>query len=713
MDYNSAKNFLNIGCDNSVKFEIISLALDLLNNPLSEMQGRELVIRILDKKSEFSLYQSLLKILVRKSGLYPYLLSEFDNLNLQDKLVLDAYKPNIENSNFVFHSLQRVVYNFLMRKNNVVLSANTSVGKSAIIDSLIESNEFRRIVIIVPTIALIDETRRRLDGKFSNSYQIITHSSQETKSDKCIYILTQERVLERDDLENLDIFILDEFYKLNIESENDARSIILNIAFTKVLKKSKQFYFIGPNIDAVVGLKNLGLDYIFIPSEFSTVALNIYELNLPCNGDERINKTIELLKSSSEPTMIYCQSPSSAIKVTREILANIVPTSPVPDKNFINWLTENYHKEWVVIKALEKGIGIHHGSLPRSIQQKIVRLFNNRKINVLICTSTIIEGVNTSAKNVIIYDRRNNTPLVTNFTHKNIQGRAGRMGQYFIGNVYCLEEIPSKSEDYNTVKIEAGIQAPATPLNLLYGVENEYLTESSKTRMHDFESISILPAHIFSSNPKYPPRILEEVAKLLTKNLITDYSRLMWSGLPNKEQMHCLCQYIYILEANSINRLHLNDYSKLSTLIIQYLASKSHSTFIKQKISHYENNDGDISDTVDWLLKICRNLFNHNLPSAISAFTTILQYICKRNDMKFSFDYSLIAMKLENAHLQSNFYALDEFGIPLQVAEKLSYLSIFATEDLDGLIFLIKSLKNTIAFEHLTDAERNFINESL
>lgn len=81
--------------------------------------------------------------------------------------------------------------------------------------------------------------------------------------------------------------------------------------------------------------------------------------------------------------------------------------------------------------------------------------------------------------------------------------------------------------------------------------------------------------------------------------------------------------------------------------------------------------------------------------------------------MKFSFDYSLIAMKLENAHLQSNFYALDEFGIPLQVAEKLSYLSIFATEDLDGLIFLIKSLKNTIAFEHLTDAERNFINESL
>lgn len=712
MDFDKAKFFLNEGCDNSIKFEIISLAFDLLNNPLSEMKGRELVIRILDKKNEFSLHQSLLKNLVRKSGLYPYILSEFDNLTLQDKLVLDAYKPNINNSNFVFHSLQRVVYNLLIRRNNVVLSANTSVGKSAIVDSLLESNEFNRVIIIVPTIALIDETRRRVDGKFSESYQIITHSSQEIKSYKCIYILTQERVLERDDLENIDLFILDEFYKLNIESENDSRSIILNIAFTKILIKSKQFYFIGPNIDAVVGLKNLGLNYIFIPSEFSTVALNVYEFNLPTNGEERINKTIDLLKNSNEPTMIYCQSPASAIKVSSAVIANIVPPLRIPDESFINWLTENYHEDWIVIKALKKGIGIHHGSLPRSIQQKIVRLFNRREIKILICTSTIIEGVNTSAKNVIIYDRRNNTPLVTNFTHKNIQGRAGRMGQYFIGNVYCLEEIPPKSEDYNAVKVEAGIQAPATPLNLLYGVDDKYLTESSKTRMQDFESKSILPAHIFSSNPKYSPWILDEVANLLTKNIITDYPKLMWSGIPNKEEIFHLCKYIYILESNSINRLHLSDPLKLSTVTLQYIASKSHSDFIKQKIDHYKNN-GDISDIIDWLLKLSRNLFNHNLPSAINAFAAILQYICKRNDIKYSFDYSLVAMKLENAHLQSNFYALDEFGIPLQVAEKLSYLSVFTTEDLDDLILFIKSHKNTKTFEYLTDAERNFIDESL
>lgn len=709
MELEFAKNSLSDNLSEDDKFNILNLSLCLLRNPIHENDGRELAIRILDKKHLFKNHISLLKLVIRKSGLYPYLNSEFDNLSLHEKLALDIFRPNKETPDFVFHSLQKLVYGLLIKRQNVVLSANTSVGKSTIIDSLIHSGLFKKIVLIVPTIALIDETRKRIRKKFDESYQIITHSSQNQKNEACIFILTQERVLERGDLENIDIFILDEFYKLNIESDEDNRAVLLNIAFTRLISRCKQFYLIGPNIDAIVGLKNLNRSYVFIPSEFSTVALNILEYNLPTHGDLRLNKTVEILNNTDEPTLIYCQSPSSAIRLSNDLLSNHWKTPSLLENDFVAWLAENYHEEWIVVKALKFGIGIHHGSLPRAIQQKIIRMFNDEEIKLLICTSTIIEGVNTSAKNVIIYDRRSNTSLVSNFTHKNIQGRAGRMGRYFIGNVHCLEEIPSNSNTTNEVNVAAGTQGIDVPLNLLYGVEKSFLSEGSLSRISNFEVRSHLDFEVFSKNPKYSPQILEDVAFELREKLLDDWKDIMWTGIPTKQQLSRLCGYIQILEKNSIARLHLSENSELATLIMQYLLSDSHSDFIKQKIDHYKYAD-DISSTIDWILKVLRNLFGHNIPSAIKAIADIIKFICKKNELKYNFDYGLICYKLENYHLPNNYSALDEFGIPIQVVEKISHLSIFMTEDLDDILAFIKSSAHHLP---LTSLERSFIDDSL
>ena len=63
------------------------------------------------------------------------------------------------------------------------------MGKSAIVDSLIGSDNFSRIVIVVPSIALIDETRRRIQNSFGRVFQIIHHGSQERRKDKVIYTM--------------------------------------------------------------------------------------------------------------------------------------------------------------------------------------------------------------------------------------------------------------------------------------------------------------------------------------------------------------------------------------------------------------------------------------------------------------------------------------------------------------------------------------------
>ncbi|MFW8092438.1 DEAD/DEAH box helicase, partial [Klebsiella pneumoniae] len=74
----------------------------------------------------------------------------------------------------VFHRLQAHVYNLLMQRKNVVLSASTSVGKSLVIDAILASKQYSKIVVVVPTIALIDETRRRMVKRFRSYCNIIT-----------------------------------------------------------------------------------------------------------------------------------------------------------------------------------------------------------------------------------------------------------------------------------------------------------------------------------------------------------------------------------------------------------------------------------------------------------------------------------------------------------------------------------------------------------
>lgn len=40
---------------------------------------------------------------------------------------------------------------------------------------------------------------------------------------------------------------------------------------------------------------------------------------------------------------------------------------------------QKYHKDWIVLRALKNGIGIHHGSVPKYIQKEIINLFNENQ----------------------------------------------------------------------------------------------------------------------------------------------------------------------------------------------------------------------------------------------------------------------------------------------------------------------------------------------
>ena len=127
------------------------------------------------------------------------------------------------------------------------MSAPTSFGKSFVIDSFISIKRPANVVILVPTIALADETRRRLHRKFAGEYKIIT-TAEQSLSEKNIFIFPQERALRYAQvIERVDILIVDEFYKASKDFDQE-RSPSLIKAILTLSQIAEQRYVLAPNI---------------------------------------------------------------------------------------------------------------------------------------------------------------------------------------------------------------------------------------------------------------------------------------------------------------------------------------------------------------------------------------------------------------------------------------------------------------------------------
>lgn len=142
-----------------------------------------------------------------------------------------------------------------------------------------------------------------------------------------------------------------------------------------------------------------------------------------------------------------------------------------------------YNPRWSLISALNYGVAFHHGALPRHLGSSIVDAFNHNSIRWLFCTSTLIEGVNTSAKNVILYDRDKGKKRIDFFDYKNIAGRSGRMKQHFIGNVYRFEKQPDQMDLFVDIPL---FNQDNAPLEILVALEENELENNSKERLQKF-----------------------------------------------------------------------------------------------------------------------------------------------------------------------------------------------------------------------------------
>ncbi|TAX87144.1 DEAD/DEAH box helicase (plasmid) [Rhizobium leguminosarum] len=621
----------------------------------------EITIRLLDANDRGALpayANDIVMHLTETVGLFPYL-KDWAPAPALRKLVINSHRV-IRDKPFTFHSEQMEIFLSLLDGNNVVLSAPTSFGKSAILDYFIIERRPRTVVIIVPTIALIDETRRRLIRNVGFQYQILFHKDDVRDNEHAIYVMTQERVLDRTDIKKVDFLFIDEFYKLHPDRD-DPRYQFLNIALYRLSKISRQVFMAGPHISGINFGREWTGKFTFIQTNFRTVAVDIIDRT---REENRLSAFLQdYAENKSQLSIAFAASPGSARELSKEIIdADDTPGSGAAIE-LAEWLSANYSPHWGLVECLKHGIGLHHGRLPRAIAQRVIDLFERSELKVLICTSTLIEGVNTSAAIIYVYDKKINTTDFDFFSFANIRGRAGRMMRHFVGKVFLYHDPPDEVQTVVDVPIYSDPDHASEPI--LFGVSEADIEDEGIERREEIKERSQLSAAIIERYGSLGLQNLINLREAISATLEESPLLLLWSGLPSKEQRNCLFNLVFehVIRPNRL-KVGARSGSQLSFFVEQLRRSKSLRSFLSFLVQRAFREETE-ERRVDMGFEFLRGC-DYTIPTAVMACEAIVNLLVSE-----SVNWSFFATGIENYFRPSWVKALDERGIPMPLAEKL------------------------------------------
>lgn len=640
---------------------------------------------LLEKRKELQSFGEVFSALARSVGLLNYV--QKIAASAQDEIAAErATVPGLE---LTLHREQIVALQTLTSGRNLILSAPTSFGKSILIDALLYQERFRRVAIVLPTIALLDEFRRRLITRFGDQFDVLMHHSEKAERERVIFLGTQERLINRDDLGFLDLVVVDEFYKLDPYRRDD-RSVTLNAAVYKLLGKSKQFFFLGPNIDSVFASEDSRWRFEFLKTRFSTVAVDTIDLKNVNDKDARLHEEIE--RAENWPALVFVSSPDKANRLASNIVER--RTKLGDGAALSRWMVENYGGKWELSEAVAAGVGIHHGRIPRALASRFITLFNSRKIPVLICTSTLIEGVNTAAKSVLIYDKTIANQPYDFFTFANIRGRAGRLGKHHVGQVFLFHEPPEHQEIEVTAPLFG--DPDDAPDEFIVHMEEGDLSPAVSDRVADMaERVGLSPLQI----RRFSGLGVETLVGLraAVNAALRAKEPIIWTGRPKFDNLAATCAVICSVEKPQV--FGCGSARQLAMYILKLSQLSTMRNFYQW---HSESYKGD-PQRIDNVFKFLRAA-EFSLPE---YFAVVELFVNTKLPEKV-LDYSLFLAELPRWFRAEPLKILEEQGVPIQISERF----LRAGDTVTSLGARLREIARTES-GNLSAMERQWVNDAL
>lgn len=582
-------------------------------------------------------------------------------------------------------------------QRRIMVSAPTSFGKTFLLREIIFLNRerYKNILLLFPTIALLNENTDSINQLIQSielEYRVVNNVySGIDDTEKHIFILTPERALKllADNANlNIDFFFFDEVYKIDEDfarnedssasdgekderKDNGNRAKAFRIVLYLLAKSVKEYYLAGPylNLKQVkrgmqVFLEKNNITPIQVDFEpTSRIEVDAWKMNSieyhPIFGKikkqiythsglgtkDKVKGIVNYLQENKlGQAIFYCSTPSNSMKYTKDIIEAF---SESEKKNipyeFIEHLRKKYNVKfaksqdssmyWSLIQALENGIGIHHGKFPKYVQNEVLRLFNDGDFDYLFCTSTIIEGVNTNAKNVVIINNSvGNTPM-TAFALKNIKGRAGRYYHHSMGRVFYTDSKQRQIENEDELELNFQIYDDKPILKAdIDNSEFEDLSENNRSVKMERESKfdkRLLPDKVFIKNRLYSRDVQEKYLNfIMQRNVFQKFTGLIGNTsniayfLKNRIINAILETFeaVQILDVNKAKVYYavISTYSQNGTIgVLKYHVDK-----VQEKNSSAEEKmDTAYIKTFEQI----RNIVEYEVPKLLCLFEALFQ----------------------------------------------------------------------------------------
>lgn len=657
------------------------------------------------------------------------------SLGMLSSFFYDASLCVDEQGNKLHRFQKQILEKFSDDTNRFVLTAPTSFGKTFIVYQILQKMKYSTILLIFPTISLLTENYERIKAyPFFGGYSIHTLSEEEIdESANNLFIFTPERYLSFLDSQKGTVFdfaFIDEIYKIDngylVDEETvleNERDVAYRLALEYICRQAKDIFLAGPYIslnndetyNSFLKFTEENNFQILQYNEFEIVSKQYYEISKrgSYNIDEydvyipnKQRKTLLLqiipkISFPAENTIIYCGKKTDTEKYAQILIQepNIVKTFSDMYKEedelykiFVEHLERTYGEEWIVVVALKARIGIHHGLIPKYIQKEIINLFDRGQLVCLFSTTTITEGVNTPAKNIIITSLKKGKKDLKQFDAKNIAGRAGRFGKHYSGRIIDIssgfvdiikadnEKLKHKNYDVNSQKSDVDYQI----------TKDEFL---SPTEQREKQRLQRKAKEI-----ELPDTILAKFKVVGPRDKITLYESIIHLDIAERESIDNLVNSVVFSRGHKINwdglQTVLNiiapivSNGKLKFMIIHKFIAKSGKQYSLLVILLQAYLDNGFMGMVEYQIKnkgmnmdramryvadTVYNTFKYQLVKYFGTFDILYRFVqskerqCDMEDVK---SISFLLQKLEYNATNERAKKVSDYGVPFKIIKK-------------------------------------------
>lgn len=372
-------------------------------------------------------------------------------------------------------------------------SAPTASGKTFLVLQWLinhmRSAETRVSIYLAPTRALVSEIETNLAQLLGKAAEIEVSSlplpekydTAQSGGKKLILVFTQERLhllanALGEDI-HVDLLIVDEAHKIG----DNQRGVILQDAIERLERSNDNLkvIFISPatqnpeelladapgtaKTDAVDSDSPTVIQNLIVAEQVprkpklwklsirqGTASQPVGVLELASSPGNLTKKLAFIAAAVGERggTLVYANRAGDAEDIA-DLIAQLVPPIDGTDKELVelaDLARKGVHPNFALASLVLKGVAFHYGNMPSLIRQEVERLFRSGKIRFLVCTSTLIEGVNLSCRTIVVRGPRKGMghPMEPH-DFWNLAGRAGRWGNEFQGNIVCIDPDDTKA----------------------------------------------------------------------------------------------------------------------------------------------------------------------------------------------------------------------------------------------------------------------------